>query len=222
MDLFSPLSDAVSPDNLSTSMQLFLLMTAIALLPSLLMLFTCFIRLIVVLHLLRQAMGVQNVPPNHVLTGLALMITVSVMSPVAQQVYDLGIEPYQAGEIHGEAALQSGLQPVKSWMLNNTRQSDLELFLRMNGAPAPATRADTPMSSLVPAFLISELKTAFQIGFLLFLPFLVVDLVVSSVLLSMGMMMLPPVMISFPFKILLFVLVDGWSLLIASLVSSIN
>jgi flagellar biosynthetic protein FliP len=208
------------PPGLSTVMKIALLMTALSLLPSLLMTFTCFVRLIVVFHFLRQAMGTQNLPPNQVLTGLALMLTFFVMSPIGRQVYDGAIVPYQEGRIDGEAALQQGIAPVKDWMLRNTRESDLLLFARLAELERPATRAAVPFPVVVPAFLISELKTAFQIGFLLFMPFLVIDLVVSSVLLSMGMMMLPPVIVSLPFKVLLFVMVDGWHLLVGSMVSS--
>jgi flagellar biosynthetic protein FliP len=176
--------------------------------------------MIVVFHFLRQALSTQTVPPNQVLAGLALMLTFFVMSPVGQRVYDEAVVPYQAGQLNGEQALRQGLAPVKEWMLRNTRESDLLLFAGLAKIKHPATRADVPLKVVMPAFLISELKTGFQIGFLLFLPFLVIDLVVSSVLLSMGMMMLPPVMISFPFKILLFVMVDGWHLLVGSLVRS--
>src|SRR5262249_36946008 len=162
-----------------------------------------FVRLIVVFHFLRQALGTQTVPPNQVLAGLALMLTFFVMTPVGETVYANAVVPYQAGSLNGEQAFSAGIAPVKDWMLRNTRESDLLLFAGLAKIPRPETRADVPMRVAMPAFLISELKTGFQIGFLLFLPFLVIDLVVSSVLLSMGMMMLPPVIISFPFKVLL-------------------
>ena len=220
--LLTPLDQWLAPDNLSVSMRLFVLLTVLSLLPSILMMFTCFIRLIIVFHLLRQAMGVQNVPPNQVLTGLALVITFFVMSPVAMQIRDTAVVPYQQGQLSGDQAVDAGLEPLKSWMLENTRRSDLQLFMKLGKTPRPATRADVPLTVLVPAFLISELKTAFQIGFLLFMPFLAIDLIVASVLLSMGMMMLPPVTISFPFKILIFLLVDGWSLLVGSLVNTFH
>lgn len=222
LDLGASLDGITSPEGIHSALKIALLLTALSLLPSILVMFTCFIRLVVVLHLLRQALGTQTVPPNQVITGLALMLTVFVMSPVTQQVYDDAIVPYQDGVLEGQAALDAGLEPVKDWMLRNTRESDLLLFAKLAGIERPATRADVPLRVVMPAFLISELKTAFQIGFLLFMPFLVIDLVVSSVLLSMGMMMLPPVMVSFPFKILLFVMVDGWHLLVASLVSSFH
>jgi flagellar biosynthetic protein FliP len=214
------LGDLAAPAGMSNVVKIALLMTVLAVLPSVLMLFTSFVRLIVVFHFLRQALGTQTVPPNQVLAGLALMLTFFVMQPVGQSVYDTAVVPYQAGELGGEAAISAGIAPVKDWMLRNTRESDLLLFAGLAKIPRPATRADVPMRVVMPAFLISELKTGFQIGFLLFLPFLVIDLVVSSVLLSMGMMMLPPVIISFPFKVLLFVMVDGWHLLVGSMVQS--
>jgi flagellar biosynthesis protein FliP len=214
------LGELGQPSGISTVVKIALVMTALAILPSVLILFTSFVRLIVVFHFLRQALGTQTVPPNQVLAGLALLLTFFVMSPVGQKVYDEAVAPYQAGQISGDQALKVGLAPVKDWMLRNTRESDLLLFAGLAKIPRPATRADVPIRVVMPAFLISELKTGFQIGFLLFLPFLVIDLVVSSVLLSMGMMMLPPVMVSFPFKILLFVMVDGWHLLVGSLVQS--
>ncbi|HEU4400899.1 MAG TPA: flagellar type III secretion system pore protein FliP [Candidatus Polarisedimenticolia bacterium] len=214
------LGDLGAPSSISSLMKVALVMTALAVLPSILMMFTSFVRLIVVLHFLRQAMGTQNVPPNQVLVGLALMLTFFIMAPVGEQVYSQAVVPYQAGEMPGDQALQAGLAPVKEWMLRNTRETDLTLFAGLGRIARPASRAEIPLRIVMPAFLISELKTGFQIGFLLFLPFLVIDLVVSSVLMSMGMMMLPPVIISFPFKILLFVMVDGWDLLIGSVVRS--
>ncbi|ANM30541.1 flagellar biosynthesis protein flip [Acidobacteria bacterium Mor1] len=216
------MGDLGEPSGLSTAVKIGLVMTALVVLPSVLVMFTAFVRLIVVFHFLRQAMGTQSLPPNQVLTGLALMLTFFVMAPVAQQVYDDAIIPYQAGEMDGEQALDAGLQPVRNWMLTNTRESDVMLFARLARIERPQSRDEIPMRIVLPAFLISELKTGFQIGFLLFMPFLVIDLVVASVLLSMGMMMLPPIIISLPFKILLFVLVDGWNLLVGSVVQSFN
>ncbi len=214
------LGELGEPSGMSTVVKIAILMTALAVLPSLLVLFTSFVRLIVILHFLRQAMGAQTVPPNHVLAGLALMLTFFVMAPVAEKVHEEAVLPYQAGEIDGQTAIDRGILPVKDWMLRNTRESDLALFIGLARIPRPETREQVPLRVVVPAFLISELKTGFQIGFLLFLPFLVIDLVVSSVLLSMGMMMLPPIVVSFPFKVLLFVLVDGWHLVVASIVRS--
>jgi flagellar biosynthetic protein FliP len=209
-----------SPEGLSSLLRIAIGLTVLAVLPSILTMFTSFVRLIIVFHFLRQAMGTQTLPPNQVLAGLALMLTMFVMWPVGMQVYEGAVVPYQAGEMAGEEALREGIAPVKSWMLRNTRERDLLLFAGLAKMERPATLQEVPMTVVMPAFLISELKTAFQIGFLLFMPFLVIDLVVSSVLLSMGMMMLPPVIVSFPFKILLFVMVDGWHLLIGSMVSS--
>jgi flagellar biosynthesis protein FliP len=214
------LGDLAQPSGLSTAVKVALVMTALAVLPSLLILFTSFVRLIIVFHFLRQALGTQTVPPNQVLSGLALMLTFFVMAPVGQRINEAAIMPYQAGAVDGKQALELGVAPLKEWMMRNTRESDLLLFADLAHISRPATRDEVPLRVAMPAFLISELKTGFQIGFLLFLPFLVIDLVVSSVLLSMGMMMLPPMIISFPFKILLFVLVDGWGLLVGSVVQS--
>lgn len=211
-----------APEGLSGVVKIALVLTALAVLPSLLVMFTAFVRLIVVLHFLRQALGTQSFPPTQVLVGLALMLTFFVMAPVGERIQEVAIVPYQEGQIAGDEAFRLGVGQVKDWMTRNTRQSDLLLFAGLAKIPRPETREQIPMRVAVPAFLISELKSGFQIGFLLFIPFLVIDLVVSSVLLSMGMMMLPPVIISFPFKILLFVLVDGWHLLIQSLVESFH
>jgi flagellar biosynthetic protein FliP len=210
------------PEGLSRVVKIALLMTALAVLPSLVVMFTSFVRLIVVLHFLRQALGTQSFPPSQVLAGLALMLTFFVMAPVGERINEVALVPYQQAEIAGDEALHLGLAEVKNWMTRNTRESDLLLFAGLAKIPRPATRDEIPMRVVMPAFLISELKTGFQIGFLLFIPFLVIDLVVSSVLLSMGMMMLPPVIISFPFKILLFVLVDGWHLVVQSLMQSFH
>jgi len=214
------LSALTEPAGFSNVVKIALLMTVLAVLPSVLVMFTSFVRLIVVFHFLRQALGTQSFPPNQVLVGLALMLTFFVMAPVGQEVYDTAVLPYQQGELAGDDALQKGLGQVKSWMVRNTRESDLLLFAGLAKIARPNSVDDVPVRVAMPAFLISELKIGFQIGFLLFIPFLVIDLVVSSVLLSMGMMMLPPVIISFPFKVLLFVMVDGWHLLVASLLQS--
>ncbi len=216
------LGSLASPQGLSTLMKIGLLMTVLAVLPSVLVMFTCFVRLIIVLHFLRQALGTQTVPPNQVLSGLALMLTIFIMAPVGEQVYARAVVPYQAGQLDGQTALDTGIAPIKEWMLRNTRENDLLLFVKLAKLDHPTTRADVPLTVVMPSFLISELKTAFQIGFLLFMPFLIIDLVVASVLLSMGMMMLPPVIVSFPFKVLLFVMVDGWHLLVGSLAASFH
>jgi flagellar biosynthetic protein FliP len=182
---------------------------------------TCFTRMIVVFHFLRQALGTQETPNNQILLGLSLFITLFVMSPTLTQIYNDAYKPMTEGTISQTDALEKGLVPLRAYMLKHTRERDLALFLSLAKAPRPNTADDVPTTALIPAFMISELKTAFQIGFVLFLPFLVIDLAVSSVLLSMGMMQLPPVIISMPLKILLFVLVDGWYLIIGSLIKSV-
>lgn len=216
------LGDLAAPEGASTAVKLAVVMTVLAVLPSILTMFTAFVRILIVFHFLRQALGTQTVPPNNVLVGLALILTFFVMQPVGDEVWRDAVVPYQNGDLSTQQAIEAGTKPVKAWMLKNTRENDLLLFAQLAKLDRPATREDVPMRVVAPAFLISELKTGFQIGFLLFLPFLVLDLVVSSVLLSMGMMMLPPVMISFPFKVLLFVMVDGWHLLVGSLVKSFH
>jgi flagellar biosynthetic protein FliP len=189
--------------------------------PAILISMTCFTRLIIVFHFLRQALGTQETPNNQVLLGLSLFITLFVMSPTLTQVYNEAYLPMSEGTISQTEALEKGIVPLRAYMLKHTRERDLALFLRLSKSPRPATANDVPTTALIPAFMISELKTAFQIGFVLFLPFLVIDLAVSSVLLSMGMMQLPPVIVSMPLKILLFVMVDGWYLIVSSLVKSV-
>jgi len=202
------------------TIELLALMTAITLLPALLLMMTAFTRIIIVLSILRQALGAGNSPPNQVLVGLALFLTLFVMSPVINQIRTNAVTPYMAGSIDTTTALERGIAPLKTFMLSQTRESDVASFVRISGGKGFATPQDVPLSTLVPAFVTSELKTAFQIGFLLFIPFVIIDLVVASVLMSMGMMMLSPVLISLPFKIMLFVLVDGWTLVMGSLASS--
>lgn len=204
----------------STALRLLATLTLLAVAPALILAMTSFTRLIVVFSLLRQAVGVQQAPPNQVLIGLALFLTWFVMGPTFQQVQEVAVEPYMAGELNEAEAVSSAMGPMRTFMLRNTRDRDLGLFLSLDRTVRPATREDVPSRVLVPAFLISELKTAFQIGFLLYIPFLVIDIVVATVLLAMGMMVLPPIVISLPFKLLLFVFVDGWNLLIGSLVTS--
>jgi flagellar biosynthetic protein FliP len=208
------------PESLEAPLKLALLATAVGLAPALAVMATSFTRLIIVLHFVRQALGTQSMPPNQVLAGLALFLTFFVMLPVATQINDTALAPYQAGELDATEALQRAQDPVKQFMLHQTRDQDLTLFLDLAGLQQPATRQETPLRAVLPAFVLSEIKTAFQIGFVLFLPFLIIDLVVASVLVSMGMLMLPPVVISFPFKVLLFVLADGWSLVIGSTIRS--
>ncbi len=201
--------------------QVVVLLTLLTFLPAILISMTCFTRLIVVFHFLRQALGTQEAPSNQVLLGLTLFLTIFVMAPVGQRIHEEAIKPLQAGQISQLDALQRALVPLRGYMLKHTRERDLGLFLKLTDAPRPDTPESVPTTALVPAFMISELKTAFQIGFVLFIPFLVIDLAVSSVLLSMGMMQLPPVLISMPLKLLLFVMVDGWYLIIGSLVKSV-
>lgn len=205
----------------SMPLQIIVLLTLLSFIPAILISMTCFTRLIVVFHFLRQALGTQETPNNQVLLGLSMFITFFVMSPTLTQVYNDAYLPMSEGEISQTQALEKGLVPLRAYMLKHTRERDLALFLRLSKSARPATAEDVPTTALIPAFMISELKTAFQIGFVLFLPFLVIDLAVSSVLLSMGMMQLPPVIVSMPLKILLFVMVDGWYLIVSSLVKSV-
>lgn len=204
----------------SLSVQVLAFMTALTLLPALLLSMTSFTRIIIVLAILRQALGTPQTPPNQVLVGLALFLTLFVMAPVMTTAYDSAVEPYLAGEQQPLEAAQLALDPVREFMLSQMRESDLALFAGLSGHEDVENPAELPISVLVPTFITSELKTAFQIGFLVFIPFLVIDLVVASVLMSMGMMMLSPMLISLPFKIMLFVMVDGWSLLLGTLAGS--
>jgi len=203
---------------LSSSLQAMLLLTVLSLAPTILMTATSFTRIVVVMHFLRQGLGTQQTPSNQVLISLSLVLTFFIMAPTAREINTTVLQPLQRNELTTDQALDRTAAPMKVFMLRHTRKKDLALFLRIAKAPAPKTKADVPMECLLPAFLISELKTAFEIGFMIFLPFLVLDMVVASILLSMGMMMLPPVVISLPFKVLLFVLVDGWYLIVGSLV----
>jgi flagellar biosynthetic protein FliP len=209
---------APSGPALSSSLQAMLLLTILTMAPTILMTATSFTRIVVVMHFLRQGLGTQQTPSNQVLISLSLVLTFFIMAPTAREIHSTVLMPLQRSELTTEQALDRTAAPMKVFMLRHTRKKDLGLFLRIAKAPAPKTKADVPMECLLPAFLISELKTAFEIGFMIFLPFLVVDMVVASILLSMGMMMLPPVVISLPFKVLLFVLVDGWYLIVGSLV----
>jgi len=216
------LDQVLAPERLSTSLTLLLLLTALSLAPALVVMVTSFTRLVVVFAFLRQALGTQQMPPSQVLIALSLFLTVFIMSPVWQDIQAKAVQPYIDQKLTGEEALQRGLQPLKTFMFKQTREKDLALFLSIMKSPRPKNIQDTSIAAVVPAFMISELRTAFEIGFLLFLPFFIIDLVVASVLLSMGMMMLPPVMISLVFKVLLFVLVDGWNLLVGSLIRSFH
>ena len=214
------LSAPSSPKQLVTSLNVMVLLTLLVLAPSIVLVTTSFVRLIVVFGFLRQAMGTPQSPPTTLLVSLSLVLTFFIMEPYAKKAYNNGIKPYMQEKIGYEMAVKRSIKPFKMFMIKNTREKDLALFFRIRHLPNPKTIDDVPLTILVPAFMISELKTAFEIGFLLFLPFLVIDMVVSSILMSLGMMMLPPVMISLPFKILLFILVDGWHLIIMGLVES--
>jgi flagellar biosynthetic protein FliP len=202
------------------AIQMIALLTVLSLAPSILVMMTSFTRIVVVLSLLRTALGTQTAPPNSVIVSLALFLTAFVMGPALQQAYDLGLRPLANNEITLEQAFDRASGPLRAFMQKNVREKDLKLFVDMSGEAAPASPEEVSLRVLVPAFMISELKRAFEIGFLLFLPFLVIDLVVASVLMSMGMMMLPPVVVSLPFKLIFFVLVDGWSLVAGSLIQS--
>ena len=202
------------------TMKLLVIMTVLTLAPSFLILTTSFTRIIVVLSFLRNAMGTQQSPPNQLLIGLALFLTFFVMQPIYSEIMETAVTPYLQDEISQEEAFDLATDPLKEFMLNETREKDLALFLRASGSDNVAEPMDLPLSVIVPAFAISELRLAFSIGFIIFIPFLVIDMVVASILMSMGMFMLPPVMISLPFKILLFVLVDGWYLIVESLLNS--
>ena len=209
-----------SPETVSTSVKLFLLLTVLSIAPGILMIMTSFTRIIIVLSFVRTSLATQQMPPNQVIIGLSLFLTFFVMAPTMNQVNKEALTPLFNDEITLEESYERAAVPFKEFMSSYTRQKDLELFLNYSGAERPQTIEDIPLTALVPAFALSELKTAFQIGFMIFIPFLVIDMVVASVLMSMGMMMLPPVMISLPFKILLFVLVDGWYLVVKSLLQS--
>jgi len=202
------------------SLQILLMMTALSMLPAALILMTSFTRIVIVLSILRQALGTAQTPSNQILIGLALFLTLFIMGPVLSEVYETALKPYLADELPANAALDAAQVPLREFMLAQTRDDDLALFARISGREGFEQEADVPFTLLMPAFATSELKTAFQIGFLMFIPFLVIDLVVASVLMSMGMMMLSPLIISLPFKIMLFVLVDGWALVLGTLATS--
>jgi flagellar biosynthesis protein FliP len=214
------LDSSEAPKEISGVLNTVLLLTVLSVAPSILILMTSFTRLAIVFSFLRQAMGTASAPPNQVMIGLALFLTFFIMQPVWQKVYQEAIVPYQNHKISGDDLISNGSKPLKEFMLKQTRKQDLALFLSISQQEKPQNSEAIALNVLVPAFVISELKTAFQIGFLLYLPFIILDMVVASILLSMGMMMLPPVMISLPFKLMLFVMVDGWNLLINSLVKS--
>ncbi len=214
------LSAPSTPEQLVTSLNVLVVLTILVLAPSIVMVMTSFIRLVVVFSFLRQALGTQQMPPSQLMVALAMILTFFIMQPVGQKAYNTAIKPYIQKKIGYEEAFTKAVKPFKSFMIRNTREKDLALFFRIRKLKNPKNLDDVPLMVAIPAFMISELKTAFEIGFLIYMPFLIIDMVVSSVLMSMGMMMLPPVMISLPFKLLIFVLVDGWNLLVGNLVQS--
>jgi len=206
--------------SISAPLQIVLVLTLLSFLPAILVVMTSFTRLVIVFHFLRQALGTQEMPPNQVLIGLTLFLTAFIMAPVAERINERALQPALAGRLSVGDAITEAVPPLREFMLKQSREADLQLFVELSGSPRPANPSDLPMRVVVPAYAISELKTGFQMGFFVFVPFLLIDLVVSTTLLSMGMLQLPPAMISLPFKLLLFVMVDGWNLLISSLVRS--
>ena len=209
-----------NPQEVATTLQVMAVLTVVSLAPGILIMTTSFIRIVVVIGFLRNAMSTQNVPPNQVMIALALFLTFYLMAPYWSQANDQGLQPYLAGQISQEEAIDNVLAPMREFMFKQTRESDLALFVNLSDAERPESQDDVSTFTLIPAFVISELKTGFQLGFMIYVPFIVIDMIVASTLMSMGMMMLPPVMISMPFKILLFVMVDGWHLLMRSLIVS--
>lgn len=211
---------ATDGKGLSTTLQIVLLLTVLALAPSILVMTTSFIRIVIVMSFLRQALGTNQLPPSQLIMGISLVMTVFVMTPVATQINNNALQPYLKGEITQTEFFDTGVKPLREFMLRQTREKDLALFVKYAGLEKPATRDDIPTHVVVPGFILSELRTSFQIAFVIFIPFLVIDMVVASVLMSMGMMMLPPILVALPFKILLFVMVDGWYLIVKSLLES--
>ncbi len=209
-----------NPQEIVSAIKIILVLTVLTLAPAIMIMMTAFTRIIIVLSFVRQALGTQNMPPNQLLVGLALFLTMFIMAPFFNRINAEALQPFLNNQISQEVAAEKAMAPLRVFMFAQTRSTDLELFVRLSKIEAPKTRADVPSTVLVPAFVLSELKTAFQIGFIIYLPFLVIDMVAASVLMAMGMMMLPPVVISLPFKIMIFVLVDGWTLLVGSLVKS--
>ena len=213
-------TDAQGQQEYSVSLQILLIMTALSFIPAFVMLMTSFTRIIIVFSILRQALGLQQTPSNQILVGLALFLTMFIMAPVFERINQDALQPYLNEQLPAQEAIAKAEVPIKDFMLAQTRESDLELFMRLSKRTDIANAEQTPLTILIPAFVTSELKTAFQIGFMIFIPFLVIDLVVSSILMAMGMMMLSPLIISLPFKIMLFVLIDGWALIMGTLASS--
>ena len=218
LDISSP----DGPQSWTIGIRILFLLTALTLAPAFVMMMTSFTRVVIVLSLIRQAMGTLHSPPNQVVIGLALFLTLFIMGPVWEQVQQRALNPYMEDKISQDQALEQAVDPVRMFMLKQVREKDLDLFIKMSGNTVPPVPTETPLRVLIPAFVTSELRTAFQIGFLIYIPFLVIDMIVASVLMSMGMMLLPPVMISLPFKLVLFVLADGWFLVVGSLMQSFN
>ena len=211
---------AENPEQVASTLQVIAVLTLATIAPGILMMTTSFVRIVVIIGFLRNALATQNVPPNQVVISLAMFLTFYIMAPYWSQANDNGLQPYLAGQISQEEAITNVLEPMREFMFRQTRESDLALFVNLSEAERPNSQEDVSTFTLIPAFIISELKTAFQIGFMLYVPFIVIDMIVATTLMSMGMMMLPPVMISLPFKILLFVMIDGWHLLIQSIIVS--
>ncbi len=208
------------PEQVAVVLEILFLLTVLSVAPAIILTVTCFTRLIIVFSFIRHALGTQQMPPNQVLAALAIFLTVAIMAPIGKEINDRALQPYLNEEIGYSKALANAEEPMREFMFQHTREKDLSIFYSITEKDRPENMEEVPTKLLIPAFLISELKTAFQIGFMIYVPFLILDMVVASILLSMGMMMLPPVMISMPFKILLFVMVDGWNLLVGSLVNS--
>lgn len=211
-----------TPEKVATSLEIMALLTVLSLAPSIILSITSFTRIIIVFHFLRQALGIQQIPPNQVLAGLAIFMTVVIMMPTGSRINTDALQPYLNEDIGYKEALQKAESPVRSFLFKHTREKDISVFFAISGLERPQNKDDVPTMVLIPAYMISEMKTGFQIGFLIYIPFLIIDMVVASILLSMGMMMLPPTTIALPFKILLFVMVDGWNLIIGSLVNSFS
>lgn len=216
------ISDAQEPEEISSTIQVIVLLTILALAPSILVLMTCFTRIIIILSFLRKALALQTTPPNQVLVGLALFMTFFLMAPTFSEIKENAYDPLLKNEISREDAFDNAINPLRDFMLRQVRSKDLALFVELADVESPETIEDIPTSAIIPAFIISELKTGFEVGFLLFIPFIVIDMVVASTLMSLGMMMLPPVMISLPFKLLLFIMIDGWNLIVRSIIAGIR
>lgn len=216
------IEDAQTPKQISTALQVILLLTVLSMAPSILLMTTCFTRIVIVLGFIRQAMGTQNMPPTQIILGLSLFLSFFIMAPTLNKINDEALQPYLREEIAQDDAFRKGVAPLREFMLSQVREEELTLLAEITMKTEPEEADDIPITTLIPAFMLSELKRAFMMGFMIYIPFLVIDMIVASVLMSMGMMMLPPVIISMPFKLLLFVLVDGWSLVVGSLIKSFH